>query len=612
MSSKPAGGAGQVPVRPAWGARHARFGPLAKPKNTRETLKRLWGYLKQHKKLLLLVFLLVTLGAVFNLAGPFLIGRAIDDYLVPGDFPGLLRMCLLLLLVYGLGSLTAWWQNYAVIDLAQLTVKEIRQDLFDKLQTLPVRFFDERTHGDLMSRLTNDVDNISNTLNNSITHLFYSLLMLTGAMAVMLWMSPVLTLLTVLVTPLMGVTTAAIAKRTRAFFSRQQQALGELNGFIEETISGQKTVQMFNRENRQIDAFTGFNRQLLAAGIRAQIFSGFMMPLMHVFNNLSFIVVAAVGGWLAVKGVVSVGVIASFLNYAKQFVRPVNEIANQFNMIQSALAGAERVFAVMDEPPEKAGDGTEPGRLRVVKGHVEFRHVSFSYRPGVPVLKNINLVAHPGQTVALVGPTGAGKTTVINLLTRFYDVDEGAIYIDGQDIRNIDREELRSFLGIVLQDTYLFSETVADNIRYGRLSATDEEVRRAARLANAEHFILRLPQGYDTVLGEDGGNLSQGQRQLLAIARAILADPAILILDEATSNVDTRTEVYIQQAMAELMKGRTSFVIAHRLSTVRNADQILVIDQGEIIERGTHRELMARKGFYYNLYRSNWLGVTNA
>lgn len=612
MPSKASGPPGQVPVRPFGGARHARFGPGAKPKNTRETLKRLWGYLRHQKRLLLLVFLLVTLGAAFNLAGPFLIGRAIDDYLVPGDFPGLGRMCLVLLLVYLLGSLTAWWQNYAVIDLAQLTVKEIRQDLFDKLQALPVRFFDERHHGDLMSRLTNDVDNISNTLNNSVTHLLYSVLMLIGATAVMLWMSPLLTLLTVLVTPLMGVTTAAIARRTRAFFSRQQQALGELNGFIEETISGQKTVQMFSRESRQIDAFAGYNRQLLAAGIKAQVFSGFMMPLMHVFNNLSFIVAAAVGGWLAVQGVVTVGVIASFLNYAKQFVRPVNEIANQFNLVQSALAGAERVFAVMDEPPEKAQDTAGPGSLPAVKGHVEFKNVSFGYRPGVPVLKNINLVAYPGQTVALVGPTGAGKTTVINLLTRFYDVDEGAIYIDGRDIREIDREELRSYLGIVLQDTYLFSETVADNIRYGKPTATDEEVRRAARLANAEPFILRLPQGYQTVLGEDGGNLSQGQRQLLAIARAILADPAILILDEATSNVDTRTEVYIQQAMAELMKGRTSFVIAHRLSTVRNADQILVINDGEIIERGTHQELMARRGFYYRLYRSHWLGVSNS
>lgn len=600
-----------MPGKPPGGHRHARFGPKVRPKNTRETLKRLWGYLRYQQKALLLVFFLVALSAAFSLAGPFLIGRAIDDYIVPGNFRGLWWMCLLMLGVYGLGAFTAWLQSYVMIGVAQQTVKEIRQNLFDKLQTLPVSFFDEKPHGDLMSRLTNDVDHISNTLGNSVTHLFSSILTLTGAIAVMLWLSPLLTLLTALVTPLMGITTAGIAKRTRAFFSRQQQALGELNGFIEETISGQKTVQMFGRESHHVNAFSGYNQKLLAAGTRAQIFSGFMMPLMHVFNNLSFIVVAGVGGWLAINDVITVGVIASFLNYSKQFTRPVNEIANQFNVVQSALAGAERVFAVMDEQPEGANDTAKPKPLGEVKGEVEFKNVYFGYKPEVLVLKNVSLVAYPGQTVALVGPTGAGKTTIINLLTRFYDVDRGAIYIDGRDIRKIDREELRSFLGIVLQDTYLFSETVADNIRYGNLSATDEEVRRAARLANAEHFILRLPQGYDTVLGEDGGNLSQGQRQLLAIARAILADPAILILDEATSNVDTRTEVYIQQAMAELMKGRTSFVIAHRLSTIRNADQILVIDQGEIIERGTHRELIARKGFYYNLYHSNMLAVTH-
>lgn len=598
-------GGGLPPRRPGgMGTRHARFGPVAKPQNAGKTLGRLWTYLRPGSRYLFLVFMLVCLAGAFSLAGPFLIGKAIDDYIIPGDFPGLLRISMLMTAAYGLGALATWLQNYVMIGLAQDTIRDIRRDLFEKLQTLPVSFFDERTHGDLMSRLTNDVDNLNHTLSHSIQQLFSSGIMLVGSLIIMIWLSPVLAFLTVLVVPLMMMTTAAIAKRTRFFFSNQQKALGAINGYIEETISGQKVVQVFGREERNMAEFKEYNDTLRQAGTKAQVFSGFVMPLMHVFNNLSFAIVAGVGGWLAIHQVITVGIIASFINYSKQFTRPVNEIANQFNLVQSAIAGAERVFAVMDEEPEGANETYERKQLKQVDGHVEFKDVCFSYQKGVPVLKNVSLTAKPGQTIALVGPTGAGKTTVINLLTRFYDVNSGAIYIDGRDIREMEREQLRSFLGIVLQDTYLFSETVRENIRYGRLAATDAEIEIAARLANAEKFILRLPQGYDTLLTEDAGNLSQGQRQLLAIARAVLADPAILILDEATSSVDTRTEVYIQKAMDELMKGRTSFVIAHRLSTIRNADQILVIDQGEIVERGTHQELLAAKGFYYRLYHN--------
>lgn len=586
-----------------------RFATAPKVKNARETLKRLGKYLKPKKAALGLVLMMVALSAAFNLTGPFLIGRAIDDYIIPGDIRGLIGISVLMLVIYILGALSTWLQNHIMVGLAQETVLEIRKDLFKKLQVLPLSFFDSRPHGDLMSRLTNDVENISNTLSTSVTQFFSSVFTFTGTLAMMLYLSPLLTLFTMLIVPVMLFCTGMVARRTRLLFVDQQKELGHLNGFIEETISGQKVVKLFSREEDNILEFEKCNQRLKAVSVRAQIFSGIMPPLMNLLNNIGFAIVAGVGGYLAVRNIITVGVIASFLNYSRQFSRPLNEMANQFNMIQVALAGAERVFEVMDEEPEPA-DEPDAVVLNEVAGAVKFQDVFFGYRKDSPVVKNINLDVRPGQTIALVGPTGAGKTTIVNLLCRFYDVDRGKITIDGRDIRQIQRNSLRSALGIVLQNTFLFSESVRNNIRYGRLDATDEEVERAARLANADHFIRRLPQGYDTILTENGSNLSQGQRQLLAIARAILADPAILVLDEATSNVDTRTEYYLRQAMLTLMKGRTSFVIAHRLSTVRNADLILVVNGGEIVERGTHEELLKRKGVYYQLYSSQFKRVS--
>ncbi|HOA80673.1 MAG TPA: ABC transporter ATP-binding protein [Defluviitaleaceae bacterium] len=456
-----------------------------------------------------------------------------------------------------------------------------------------------------MSRLTNDIDNISNTLNTSTTQVISSIITILGTVIMMLYLNPFLTFVNMLVIPTMMLITSKIAKRTRKYFLNQQESLGKLNGIIEECISGQKLVKVFTREEKQIEEFNNSNDDLKKIGIKALILSGFIPPLINLLNNINFAFIAGIGGWLAVKEIITIGVIASFINYSKQFTRPINELANQFNMLQTAIAGAERVFEIMDEKPEKE-DEEDAIKLSKISGKVDFENVDFSYDEKTPVLKNVNLHINPGETITLVGPTGAGKTTIINLLTRFYDIQKGSIKIDGVDIKKINRKSLRSSLGIVLQDAYLFSETVRENIRYGRLDATDEEVERAAKLANAHKFIQRLPQGYDTILSEDASNLSQGQKQLLTIARAILANPSILILDEATSSVDTRTEMHIQEAMLNLMKGRTSFVIAHRLSTIRDASQIVVINDGQIIEKGSHDELLKQKGFYYNLYMTQF------
>jgi len=588
------------------------MGKVEYAKDRRGTVGRLWGYLRRQRLTLTVIAVVVAVNTGLNVVGPYLLTLAIDDYILPGDLPGLARIGMVMLGVYALNSLLTWVQAYVMAGVAQQTVRDLRNDLFEHLQTLSLRFFDTRPHGDLMSRLTNDIENVNMVLSESATQLVSGVLSLVGIAAMMIWINPYLALISLVTLPFMAlVLVREIVKRTRVGFREQQAALGVLNGIIEETVTGQRVVKAYNRQATVVAEFDAANLTLRGAASRAQIFAGFMGPLMNVINNLGLAIVAGTGGWLAVQGLATVGTVAGFINYARQFSRPLNEIANLYNSIQSAIAGAERVFAVLDEQPEivDAPDAQAVGPLR---GDVRFVDVTFGYNPAQPVLKGVNLHAKPGQTFALVGPTGAGKTTIVNLLTRFYDIDQGQILIDGLEIRALKKDELRRQLGIVLQDTYLFADTVMENIRYGRLDATDDEVIAAAQLANADQFIHRLPLGYGTHLSERGSNLSQGQRQLLAIARAILADPSVLILDEATSSVDTRTEQHIQEAMLRLMTGRTSFVIAHRLSTIRSADQILVVNHGEIMEQGTHAELLAQQGFYAQLYTSQFRATGGA
>jgi len=477
------------------------------------------------------------------------------------------------------------------------------------LQTLSLRFFDRHPHGELMSRLTNDMDAISRVLSQNVTALFTGLLTLVGVLVMMFAINFWLALGSMIVFPLMMGLVGFVGKRTRRGFRDYQMRIGQLNGKLEEMFSGQRIIMAFGQQATMLADFDTANETVRRVGIHAQTYAMLVPPLMGILSNANIAVLAGLGGWMTLQDWATVGTIASFYSYSRKFAAPLRQLGNLYNQIQAALAGAERVFEVIDQQPELT-DAPDAVALDDIAGKVVFDHVDFCYVPGVPVIKDMSLQAQPGQTIALVGPTGAGKTTMINLLTRFYDIDRGAIRIDGQDIRRVQKSSLRRQLGIVLQDTFLFSESVMENIRYGRLDATDKECIAAARLADADSFIRRLPRGYDTPLSERGSNLSQGQRQLLAIARAVLANPGILILDEATSSVDTRTESRIQQALLRLIKGRTSFVIAHRLSTIRDADKVLVINDGRIIERGTHQELLARRGFYHNLYMSQFKGNT--
>ena len=582
-----------------------------KLKSPKKTILRLLAYFKGKLGILALAVLLSGVTAVLGIITTRFNGLIIDEAIDKRDLTKLVYLCLILLGFYVFNIGATYLQNRVMVNVSHETAAKLRADLFRSMQGLPLSYFDQHSSGDLMSRLTNDVDNISMTLSQNLVHLFSGIVNLLGILIAMLILSPPLTLISLLIVPVMIISSRLLIKFNGRFYKRQQRELGELNGYVEEMISGQKVVLLFGQEEETRKRFSFLNRRLKNTLIVAQGIGGIFGPVMNTLNNISFLIVAVAGATLVadgtllgLKSTISVGVVFSFVMYMRNFSRPINEIANLLNSLQLALAGAERVFEVMDSPKET--DAASALMLESVNGNVGFEEVTFSYVKGTPVLKSASFKAKPGQTIAIVGPTGAGKTTIISLLTRFYDYEGGQILIDGAPITDYTRESMRRQIGLVLQDAFLFSDTVRNNIAYGRPNATEEEIIRAAELANAHHFITQLPKGYDTVLSDGASNLSKGQRQLLTIARTILMDPAILILDEATSSVDTRTELKIQEALLNLMKGRTSFVIAHRLSTIRSADEILVIDHGELIERGTHEQLLEKEGFYANLYQSQF------
>ncbi len=598
---------------PGRGDRNARFREKSKPKDIRKAIKRLFSYIGKDKYKVVLAVFCVILSAGTNLCGTYMLRPVINNL---GEAGNTVEKLLLgigaMAAVYAIGIAASFVQARTMIKVSQNTLRRIRDDLFVKLQKLSVRYYDTNSAGDIMSRFTNDVDNIGQMFDSTILQTFSGVLTLVGTVVIMFVINVPLALVTLLLTPVMAKVAGTIAKHTRKYFGEQQAKLGAVNGYIEETITGQKVVKVFNHEDTVKKEFEALNAELRNIQAKANFLGGIMGPCMNALSQVSYTVTAFIGSTLAFFtklgkigassfAALDVGGLLVFVTFSKQFSRPINEISNQVNVIMSAMAGAERVFAVMDEEPENAKDNVtvKPDKI---KGDVVFNNVTFGYNPDKIILKNISMYAHPGQKIALVGSTGAGKTTITNLITRFYDIDEGEITVDGIDIRNIDRETLRKNIAMVLQDTHLFTGTVMENIRYGRLDATDIEVRRAAVTACAHSFIKNLPDGYDTVLSGDGANLSQGQRQLLNIARAALSKAPILILDEATSSVDTRTEQSINRGMDALMENRTTFVIAHRLSTIRNADAIMVLENGEIIERGTHEELLEANGRYYELY----------
>ncbi|WP_439391525.1 ABC transporter ATP-binding protein [Bacillus velezensis] len=590
----------KIPLKPNEGGRKR-----AKAKDTKGTLRRIWSYVAEKKGLLTLVIIMVVISAIFGLLGPFVIGKAIDHFIVGQTTDGLAGVLFILFGIYLVQSLSLWFQNYWMINISQSTVFKMRSELFTHLHELPIPFFDKQRLGDLMSRVTNDIENVSSTLNTSVIQVLSSVITFVGTISVMLYMSPLLTLITLLIIPIMLLSIKWITNRTGLLFKQQQKNLGELNGFIEESISGAKVIKAYSREDRVMEQFLEKNAALQSSGFWAQTISGFIPKVMNSLNNLSFTIIAAVGGLFALKGWISIGSIVVFAEYSRQFTRPLNDLANQFNTMLSAIAGAERVFDVLDEKEEREDE--EHALYQPIKtGEIGFRDVSFGYQEDSPILKHLSFSVPKGQSIAFVGPTGAGKTTITSLIARFYEPNNGKILIDGTDIKKLTRTSLRKNMGFVLQDSFLFQGTIRENIRYGRLDASDKEVEAAAKAANAHGFIERLPKGYDTVLTQNGAGISQGQKQLISIARAVLADPVLLILDEATSNIDTVTEVKIQEALGRLMAGRTSVIIAHRLNTIQKADQILVLKDGEMAEKGTHAELLSQNGFYRELYESQF------
>ncbi|MFD1129955.1 ABC transporter ATP-binding protein [Paenibacillus provencensis] len=594
---------------------HLGRGPVEKAKDFKGTMKRLVRYLKPQNTILVVVFIMAILSTVFTIVSPKLLAVATNILSEPLfdpnatiDFVEIARILMWLGALYLLSSLFAYIQQYLMAGVSQRVVFDMREQINGKLSRLPLKYFDGKTHGEILSRATNDVDNISNTLQQSLAQFITSFVTLVGVIIMMLTISPLLTLITVLTLPLSLIVVALVASRSQGYFVGQQKRLGELNGHVEEMYTGHNVIKAFGREEQSIQDFDKINEELYETGWKAQFISGLIMPLMMFIGNIGYVLICVVGGILVSTRTLNVGSILAFIQYSRQFSQPINQLANIANVIQSTVASAERVFELLDEKEEVAEQNTANISSKV-QGAVTFEHVKFGYSEDKPLITDLNVDVKPGQTVAIVGPTGAGKTTLINLLMRFYEVQGGAIRIDGVDITDMPRSRLRSMFGMVLQDTWLFNGTIYDNIAYGREGASETEVRQAAAAARADHFIRTLPDGYQTVLNEEASNISQGQKQLLTIARAILANPSILILDEATSSVDTRTETLIQQAMNELMKDRTSFVIAHRLSTIRDADVILVMNHGDVIEKGTHEELLMAGGFYAELYNSQFTEV---
>ncbi|WP_394903174.1 ABC transporter ATP-binding protein [Clostridium butyricum] len=596
-----------------------RRGP--KPKNVKKTLGRLFGYIKKYKLMLAAVCIFILISSCAMITGSYFLKPIVNDYIIPGDFSGLLKMLIILGGIYAAGALSTLAYGKIMIYISQNTIKDIRNELFNKMQHLPVKFFDSKTNGDLMSLYTNDIDNINEALNNSVTNILSSGLTFIGVIVMMIVLSPVLSIITFCTLGIMFLIMKLVGVKSKHYFGEQQKNMGKLNGYVEEMIEGQKVIKVFCHESKSIDDFTDLNEELRNASTGAQTFAGFMMPALGNLSHINYAITCCVGGIMTIGGLFDVGSLVAYLQYVRQITQPVQQVSQQLNVILAALAGAERIFNALDEEDEiDEGKVTLSSTLNdkskdfvwnineiskksvALKGDVVFENVVFGYNESKTILKNISLYAKAGQKIAFVGSTGAGKTTITNLINRFYEINSGTITYDGIKITDIKKDDLRKSIGIVLQDTHLFTGTIEENIRYGNLNATKEDIIQASKLANAHAFIKHLPHGYDTILSGDGDGLSQGQRQLLAIARAAVANPPVLIMDEATSSIDTRTEKLISQGMDKLMEGRTVFVIAHRLSTIKNADAIMVLEQGEIIERGNHDELLAKKGRYYQLY----------